>query len=430
MRIAYLANSFPESTEPYVWEEIAELRRHSVEVVPCSAKHPQRPPGNTPAATAGTLYILPLRPALALRVAVCCIRHWPAIRDLVARILLGPEPVPRKLRALVHTWLGVCLALRLRHHRPGHIHVHHGYFAAWVGMVAARILGFTFSMTLHGSDLLVRADYLETKLRNCSFCCTVSEFNRRHILRHYPEIHPSQVVVRRMGIDPTAWNRTLALSDAATLSSASRRIVNVGRLHPVKNQGFLLLACRALKDAGVNFQCLIAGEGPERTRLQELIAFFALDNEVKLLGHVPREQLPALYEQADAVVLTSASEGIPITLMEAMAMERTVIAPDITGIAELVIPGKTGLLYRPNSLESLLLQLQLAFSEDPSLHSMQRAARQHVLDRFNSPENVKRFVQQLLTRLQPAVRLDNPASMEVTHADSFLQQIQFRVQRN
>lgn len=430
MRIAYLANSFPEATEPYVGEEIAELRRHSVEVVPCSARHPQRPPATASAVGAGTLHILPLRPALALRTAACCIRHWPAIRDLVARILRGSEPVSRKLRALVHTWLGIYLALRLRHERPSHIHVHHGYFAAWAGMVAARILGSTFSMTLHGSDLLVRADYLDTKLQNCSFCCTVSEFNRRHILEHYPGIHPSRVIVRRMGIDPTAWHRAPEPSDLGTVRSAPPCILNVARLHPVKNQGFLLLACRALKDAGVNFQCLIAGEGPERPRLQELIAAFALENAVTLLGHVPREQLPALYEQADAVVLTSVSEGIPITLIEAMAMERTVIAPDITGIAELVVSGKTGLLYRPNSLENLFLQLRFAFSDDPSLRSMRRTARQHVLAQFNGPENVKRFVHQLLTRLQPPARPDNSASLEVTHADSLLQQIQLRLQRN
>ena len=67
----------------------------------------------------------------------------------------------RRLRALLHTWLGVYYALLMEDYGVGHIHVHHGYFSAWVGMVAARILDIPFSMTLHGSDLLVHAAYLD-----------------------------------------------------------------------------------------------------------------------------------------------------------------------------------------------------------------------------------------------------------------------------
>jgi glycosyltransferase involved in cell wall biosynthesis len=253
-------------------------------------------------------------------------------------VLNGREPLGRRIRTLAHTWLGAYLAARLRRFSPDQIHVHHGYFAAWVGVVAARFLHAGFSMTLHGSDLLVRADYLDVKLKECEFCFTISDFNRRYILDRYPEIDTERIVVQHLGVDPSFWR---PLEIAANKNKFS--ILTVGRLHSVKNHGFLLLACGVLKSAGVRLRCLIAGDGEERPKLEQLIQKMDLGTEVQLLGQVSREKLPDLYAKADVVVLTSHSEGVPITLMEAMAMERIVLAPEITGIPELVLRGKTGL---------------------------------------------------------------------------------------
>ena len=125
-------------------------------------------------------------------------------------------------------------------------------------MVAARILDASFSMTLHGSDLLVRADYLDIKLAQCSFCFTISEFNRRHILRRYPLTDPPKVLVQHLGIDATFWRDPVSGAGNPIFS-----ILSVGRLHAMKNHGFLILACHALKNSGILFRCAIAGEGEE-----------------------------------------------------------------------------------------------------------------------------------------------------------------------
>ena len=85
---------------------------------------------------------------------------------------------------------------------------------------------------------------------------------------------------------------------------------------------------------------MIAGEGPEHERLDRLRDKLGLKEDVVLARHVPREHLPTFYAQADVVILTSHSEGIPLTLMEAMAMQRVILAPEITGIPELVINGR------------------------------------------------------------------------------------------
>src|SRR5207244_2529735 len=91
--------------------------------------------------------------------------------------------------------------LLLRDRGVEQIHVHHGYFSSWIAMVAARMLGIPFSMTLHGSDLLMHAAHMNTKLRECEFCITVSEFNREHIYAHYPTVDRNKVLVQRLGVE-------------------------------------------------------------------------------------------------------------------------------------------------------------------------------------------------------------------------------------
>ena len=132
-------------------------------------------------------------------------------------------------------------------------------------MTAARLLDASFSLTLHGSDLLVRADYLDCKLENCQFCVTVSEFNRDYICRHYPAVSPGKILVHRLGVDLEFW-RPLPKAD----DDLNFCVLAVGqiRLHAVKNHEFLIRACLLLKNAGLLFRCIIAGEGEERKRLQ------------------------------------------------------------------------------------------------------------------------------------------------------------------
>lgn len=430
MAIAYLANRFPEPLESYVGEEISELRKHGCVVVPCSVYRPsaQSLRQGKPASDTRSIFPLRVRPALA---ATCLgLRKFGEIAGLLWRAVRGPEPFSRRCRTLAHTWLGAYLAVLLKKEQIRHIHVHHGYFAAWVGMTASRLLDAGFSMTLHGSDLLLRADYLNVKLENCCFCITVSDFNRRYLIERYPQIDAGKIFVQRLGVDVGFWRPSPDRRAAGPLS-----ILSVGRLHPTKNHAFLLLACSALKAQGVAFRCAIAGEGEERGRLEHLIAELDLAREVTLLGQVSRERLPDLYADADAVVLTSRSEGLPVTLMEAMAMQRVVLAPHITGIPELVTDGSTGLLYTPNSLEDFLAKLHVVRVAGRSLDRMRHAARRQVEAHFNSGTNLTSFAERFLQQLggfesSALESSEGNAPRKETHENPVLQQVQLQLQRD
>ena len=395
MSIVYLTNSFPEPVESYVWEEIRELRTHGASVIPCSIRRPKVAPSECANFVRETQYAFPLQTLACVKAGRLLMRNLWGIRDLIRRATSGSESFSRKLRTLLHTWLGAYLAVLLAGKNVRHIHVHHGYFSSWAGMIAARILGAGFSMTLHGSDLLVRANFLDVKLAECRFCFTISDFNRRYILAHYPSVAPAKILVQYLGIDAALWKNSRSSSNDAIFS-----IFSVGRLHAVKNHGFLLLACHALKNCGVQFRCAIAGDGEERVRLQQLITTLGLEEDVTLLGHMQRQRLPALYAAADVVVLTSHSEGVPVTLMEAMAMERLVVAPRISGIPELIIDGENGFLYGPNSMDDFLDKLQTVMRCAPFMENVRRAARRQIVSNFNSRINLADFASRFLQRLE------------------------------
>ena len=415
--VAYLANSYPSPVEPYVAEEIAELRRRGMRVVPCSVWRTKStvPSQASRAAShheADVLAIALLQPWLMMKALWLLLSNFQSLRDLMHRILVvGKEPWSLRVRALAHTGLGAMLALQLRDKSVRRIAVHHGYMAAWIGMVAARLLDIPYSLTLHGSDLLLRPVFLNTKLQNCSLCLTVSEFNRRYLLDRYPQIAAERVVVQRMGVFvPPAQHMPVVHN------TSPFEMLAVGRLHKVKDHAFLIRACSALKTSGHDIRCRIAGDGPERRHLDSLIRNLHLQSEVELLGHVPRGQLTALYGRANLVVLTSRSEGIPLTLMEAMALGRPVLAPAITGIPELVIDGTTGFLYHPGSISGFVERVAFLQRTDTALGSVRQAAYEHVDTHFNASKNLQRFGDIFLQAIL--------SPQDGVHADPLLQQVQ------
>jgi glycosyltransferase involved in cell wall biosynthesis len=435
LTIAYLANEFPSAVEPYIGDEINQLRRRGVRVIPGSVRK-----AGTVSANGDLPEVILLWPHVFVvaEAAWLCLRRWQRVAPLIVRVMFrGQESFWQRLKALAHTFLGACYAVRLKNREINHIHAHHGYFGSWIAMTAARLLDVEFSMTLHGSDLLLHGTYLDVKLQNCVLCLTVSEYNRGYILEHYSNCEPGKVAVVRLGVDvksgaaiPTAKYKD---------SSHGFTVLAVGRLHPVKNYAFLVEACAQLQALDVSFECFIAGDGQERGRLKHLIRECDLEDRVTLLGHVPREQMDSLYARADVVVLTSHSEGIPLVLMEAMVRAKIVLAPAITGIPELVIAGQTGFLYEPGSIDSFvrrLLYIRSLLAIDSRVHRIsgdfpvskitrsldwvRHGAKVQVSHNFNRIKNLERFADLFLRRITPQIE-------SVVDEDLVLQQIQLSV---
>jgi colanic acid/amylovoran biosynthesis glycosyltransferase len=438
LTIAYLANEFPSPVEPYVREEIDELRSRGVRIVAGSVRKVQGR-RDLPGVDCAEVVVQSMSLGLAAQAVWLSIRRWAQVWILMKRILSsGNESAPQRMKAVVHTFLGACYAVHLENRGVDHIHVHHGYYGSWIAMTAALLKDVPFSMTLHGSDLLLHGTYLDLKLDHCAFCLTVSEYNRQFILSHYPNADPGKLFVARLGVEAPLH---LPQAKASQRGASSLSLLAVGRLHPVKDHAFLIDACQQLRSFDVPFECMIAGEGPERSHLEALIQKYGLEERITLLGHVQREQMASLYDRADLVVLTSRSEGIPLVLMEAMGRGKIVLAPGITGIPELVIAGQTGFLYRAGSIDDFVDRLLFIHmlmrspavnepygdgrirSANKTLDWIRHAAHVQVLHNFNRQENLKSFGDLFLRRIEP--------QSETTHDANFvLQQIQLPVQRN
>ena len=422
--VAYIANEFPSPLEPYVMDEITELRRRGTQVICCSGKRVSPNDLSLPerAFWKETRFFQPLSDQELLRAArrIASDRHnlWQLLRPLLWErgASLGLNTSARRIRALGHTVMGSALAEQLGPLDVEHIHAHHGYFASWMALTAARLLGIGFSFTLHGSDLLQRADLLSAKLRACQFCVTVSDFNRQHILCNYPSTPSRKIIVQRLGVD-----RVLPRSaPAAAPTEESHRfcLLAVGRLHRVKDYRFLIQACATIRDQGLDFLCWIAGEGPERAALERQIVASGLQGRVYLIGQVRRIDLSGYYRYADLIVMTSKSEGIPVVLMEAMAHEKLVLAPAITGIPELVEHQRTGFLYEPGSLSDFVSAVHWIQANQASLAGIQRAAAASIAASYNRQRNLRAFAEQFLARIQQP---------DGDHAHPLLQQVRLSV---
>ncbi len=407
LTVAHFANQFPAAVEPYVGEQIQELRQRGIRVIAGSARSSTALASGSASTSfePNILYLQPIRWKTVVRAMGLAMWRWKRIADLFTRLVLrGEESPKRRLKAILHTVLGAYYAVLLRDRGVQHIHVHHGYFGSWIAMVAARLLGISFSLTLYGSDLLLAAAYLDAKLETCRFCITISAYNRRYLLTHFPAIDARKVIISRMGVDAP---ERAPPPMAGPAKPRRFTLLAVGRLHAVKDHAFLIRACARLRDDGLDFECGIVGEGPERRRLEATIQEHRLQDRLTLHGFVTCQQRDFLYQRADVVVLTSRSEGIPVVLMEAMARGKIVLAPAITGIPELIIPEKTGFLYAAGMIEEFVSRIvfieRLCHPKNSAAVSrldwIRHAARVHVLHNFNRQENLAKFTDRFLQRV-------------------------------
>jgi colanic acid/amylovoran biosynthesis glycosyltransferase len=161
----------------------------------------------------------------------------------------------------------------------------------------------------------------------------------------------------------------------------------VGRLSPEKAQRILIDAVARLVKEGRRVRLRLVGEGPDRLNLETHIVACGLSDTVSLEGGLNQDQLKALYRESDAFALASFAEGVPVVLMEAMAMEIPCVATWITGVPELIQDGIDGLLVAPSDVGQLSRAIA-RLMDDPDLRSrIAKAGRCKVIQQYNLSKN-------------------------------------------
>lgn len=189
------------------------------------------------------------------------------------------------------------------------------------------------------------------------------------------------------------------LANELDLNSEHIVIGSVGRLVEVKNYPSLIKAMAIVRDRYPNTKLFLAGEGPERNKLEPLISELALEQNVTLLGR--RDDVPALMKLYDIFVLPSFSEGLSNTLLEAMASGTPVVASRVGGNGEIVAEGISGYLYPSDDSQALSEVLVNLVADECKRTQMGRQARQHIEDNFSIASMVANYEATYLQLLPP-----------------------------
>lgn len=262
----------------------------------------------------------------------------------------------------------------------------HAHFAD-TNFIYTRILSFwtgiPYGVTTHRYDLLEDPIPYKEAIRcytQAHLIVTISEFNRNLMVHKY-ELPYDRINIIHCGIDIERFSFKSSNNQKSTQSPL--RIVNVGRLVPVKGQGLLLNALALAKKRGINFQLNIIGAGAMYDELLELARHLQIEDSVLFSGAQSQPDVVKALQVADLFVLPSLSEGLPVACMETMAIGTPIIATRISGIPELIENNVTGLLVEPGSAQQLADAICWVQNNQPHLPRMSLAARQKVEAEFD-----------------------------------------------
>ena len=235
-----------------------------------------------------------------------------------------------------------------------HLHAHFGTNSAEVAMLVHALGGPQWSFTVHGPEEFDKQQFigLADKIRLCAFVVAISSYGRSQLYRLVDHQHWSKVQVVHCGLDRAFQ------SGSASAVPAAKRLVCVGRLCEQKGQLLLLEAAHRLATQGREFQLILAGDGEMRADIEKLVVRYKLQNNVRITGWISGEDVRKEILAARALVLPSFAEGLPVVIMEAMALRRPVISTFVGGIPELVQPGEHGWLVPAGDVEALTLAMQ------------------------------------------------------------------------
>lgn len=237
-----------------------------------------------------------------------------------------------------------------------HVHTHFGTNSATVAMLCHLLGGPTYSMTVHGPEEFDKpaAIALSEKIRHATFVVAVCSFGRSQLYRWCDYLHWSKIQVIHCGVDE------MFLQQPAVAIPSEARFVCVGRLSEQKGHLMLVEAARQLAAEGRVFKLVFVGDGPLRNQIEALIREASLENHIEITGWATNTEVQQQILAAQIMVAPSFAEGLPVVIMESLALRRPVISTFIAGIPELVQPGKSGWLVPAGSVEELTDAMRVA----------------------------------------------------------------------
>ncbi len=389
MTIGYVMNTYPLPSTTFVRREIQALERRGIAIHRFAMRADTKPladPQDVEEAAktehlllhgvaalipgaVGWMIRRPARALAAFRLAMTC----------GARGSGGAPGTGGRLRHLVYLIEAAHLASRCHTLAIRHVHAHFGTNATAVAMLSQVMDGPTYSFTTHGPEEFdaPRALALDHKIKGAAFVAAISSFGKSQLSRWVgADIWPRLTVVH-CGIEP--WK----FPDPAPPQPGPSRLVAIGRLSEQKGFSLLLDALALTRDMVPGLHVELVGDGPLRDSLVAQATALGVTDLVTFAGWKTEPEVRASLAAAQALILPSFAEGLPMVIMEAFAAGRPAIATSIAGIPELVTPD-TGWLVPAGDPESLAAAIaEMARTSPERLAEMGRNARSGVFARHD-----------------------------------------------
>jgi colanic acid/amylovoran biosynthesis glycosyltransferase len=387
--LGYLTNQYGRASDTFIRQEVTGLRERGHQVHTFSIRRPDDYVDSEEILRerASTTYLLQVSAVkLLANVVVRAVRYPRSTLHAIALAWNTKRPgfkgaLWQAFYFVEAAWLARCISRE----KVEHVHNHIGTNSASVCMLAARMAGVSWSMTVHGPHDFVDPSgwAFAQKLQSAVFSAFISEFARSQAMWHSPATAWPRFHIVRCGLDRGF------LDAPATPVPQQPRFVFVGRLAPEKGVTVLMDAVASLGSRGIAVQLVIIGDGPYRGEVEQRIVRGHLQEVVKLLGWQSTQRVREEILASRALVLPSFAEGLPIVLMEALALHRPAIATQIAGIPELVEHGVNGWLVPPGSVEALCGALHEALEASPTqLGEMGKAGAARVRERHDASSSV------------------------------------------
>ena len=403
MKIAYFINQYPKVSHSFIRREILALERLGFEVqrialrgwdaeLVDSADRQERDrtryvlQGGGVGLLTATLRMLltrPLRFCRAFRMALACARR--ADRALPYHLIYLAEA------CRIVPWL--------ERFGASHVHAHFGTNSTEVVMLARSLGGPGYSFTVHGPEEFDKPEFikLREKVREAAFVVAISSYGRSQLYRwiDYDDWHKVKVV--HCGLE-----EAFHAVPAVPITEAPR-VVCVGRLCEQKGQLLLVNAISKLRQRGIAIELVLAGDGEMRNEIEACIKLRNLQDCVTITGWISSDAVRAHLLDARALVLPSFAEGLPVVIMEAMALRRPVLTTYVAGIPELVRPGESGWLFPAGDVDALASALDTFLAvPHATLERMGEAAHLRVLKNHAIDIEARKLAQHIRAAIAPA----------------------------
>jgi colanic acid/amylovoran biosynthesis glycosyltransferase len=390
--LAYIIGHYPAVTHTFILREILQLRELGFEIQTASINAPEWSHDGLTAAeqqeAARTFYVKARGwPRILWDHAACLVsRPGRYLSGLLFALGLGRFDLHAILSHFFYFAEAVVVGQWMRRNALGQLHVHFAIATSTVALIAKKIFGIPYSITVHGPDEFygVAFHHLAQKIEGASFIVCIGQFCRSQLMAFAPPQQWEKLEICPLGVDPEVFQ-------PRHTETGTFQALCVGRLIPRKGQAILVAATAKLLERGRSVHLNLVGDGPDREALESAATQLNIRKNVAFHGWVNQGRIREFLERADVFVLPSFAEGVPVSLMEAMAMEIPCISTSIAGIPELIQSGEEGILV-PASDSELLAAAMEKLIEDPEFRlRLGSGGRRKVISDYNLRVNVGRL---------------------------------------